>query len=61
MADEYTFEEQPGSGWWLAIEERHKPNRMIEVSERCWRQHRMLGGGSPNSPTRVEKEFDVFK
>ena len=56
-----TFEEQQGSGFWLALEQRHGPNLMIEVSERCWRKHRSLGGGSQYGETEVEASWEIFK
>jgi hypothetical protein len=44
------LEGQPGLGFWLCIEQKNAREIMVEVSEKCWRRHRMLGSGSPYTP-----------
>jgi hypothetical protein len=55
------LEEQPGSGFWLCIEQRNAREIMVEVSERCYRRHRPIGAGSPYSPDPYyDRAFDIF-
>jgi hypothetical protein len=39
------------SGFFLFIQQRNAREIVVEVSERCYRRHRMLGAGSPYAPS----------
>jgi hypothetical protein len=55
------LEGQPGSGFWLCIEQKNAKEVMLEVSERCYRRHGMLSAGSPYArDANYEHKWDIF-
>jgi hypothetical protein len=56
------LEGQPGSGFWLCIAQKNAREVMLEVSERCYRRHRPLGGGSPyTADPKYDTDFKIFE
>jgi len=56
------LELQPGSGFFLCIEQKGTREVILEVSEKCFRRHRPLGTGSPYTPPAYyEHRFGLFE
>jgi hypothetical protein len=49
------------SGFFLCIQRRNAREMVVEVSERCYRRHRLPGAGSPYAPdAHYEHKWDIF-